>query len=207
MVKNKTKKKPLRSPLRIYTQCLICWTWLISLSLQCEVEDVCVTECVNTDPGYYCMPCPPRYKGTQPYGLGLQAAHENKQARVSLFEYQCSPPPPFTLSYNHESLCVLSALAAGVRAVQSLQRQHAHLPQVCWLRVPGPGVWGVVQVCVRRRVRGRRLPVRRRLWSRWLAQQEVTLQAERDVSLPESERTEENFYLIGWQCSAWMGFH
>ncbi|KAM8730454.1 thrombospondin-2-like [Acanthopagrus schlegelii] len=46
---------------------------------ECEVEDVCVTGCVNTDPGYYCMPCPPRYKGTQPYGLGLQAAHENKQ--------------------------------------------------------------------------------------------------------------------------------
>lgn len=112
MVKNKTKKKTLRSPLRIYTQCLICWTWLISLSLQCEVEDVCVTECVNTDPGYYCMPCPPRYKGTQPYGLGLQAAHENKQARVSLFEYQCSPPPPH---FELQSWITLCSLCSGRR--------------------------------------------------------------------------------------------
>ena len=24
---------------------------MVNLSLQCEVEDVCVTECVNTDPG------------------------------------------------------------------------------------------------------------------------------------------------------------
>ncbi|XP_047464832.1 thrombospondin-2-like isoform X2 [Mugil cephalus] len=46
---------------------------------ECEVEEVCVTECVNTDPGFYCLPCPPRYKGTQPYGLGLQAALTNRQ--------------------------------------------------------------------------------------------------------------------------------
>ncbi|XP_065805514.1 thrombospondin-2-like isoform X1 [Labrus bergylta] len=46
---------------------------------ECEVEDVCVTQCVNTDPGFYCLPCPPRYKGSQPYGLGLQEAQKIKQ--------------------------------------------------------------------------------------------------------------------------------
>ncbi|XP_068593022.1 thrombospondin-2-like [Cebidichthys violaceus] len=46
---------------------------------ECEVKSVCVTECVNTDPGFYCLPCPPRYKGTQPYGLGLQEAQNTRQ--------------------------------------------------------------------------------------------------------------------------------
>lgn len=58
---------------------------LIPLSLQCEVEGVCVTECVNTDPGFYCLPCPPRYKGTQPFGLGLQEAQKIKQACIHIF--------------------------------------------------------------------------------------------------------------------------
>uniref|UniRef100_A0A8C9ZEU7 Thrombospondin 2b n=1 Tax=Sander lucioperca TaxID=283035 RepID=A0A8C9ZEU7_SANLU len=46
---------------------------------ECEVENVCVTECVNTDPGFYCLPCPPRHKGTQPYGLGLEMAQKTRQ--------------------------------------------------------------------------------------------------------------------------------
>ncbi|KAG7257235.1 hypothetical protein CRUP_017261 [Coryphaenoides rupestris] len=54
-------------------------------STHCVVQGVCVTECVNTDPGFYCLPCPPRYRGSQPYGLGMQAALETRQLL-----YQCS---------------------------------------------------------------------------------------------------------------------
>ncbi|XP_062331210.1 thrombospondin-2-like isoform X1 [Osmerus eperlanus] len=46
---------------------------------ECDVEGVCVTECVNTEPGFHCQPCPPRYRGSQPYGLGLHAAKTSKQ--------------------------------------------------------------------------------------------------------------------------------
>ncbi|KAM6951035.1 thrombospondin-2-like [Aplochiton taeniatus] len=39
---------------------------------ECDmVRGVCVMECVNTDPGFHCIPCPRRYRGSQPYGLGL----------------------------------------------------------------------------------------------------------------------------------------
>lgn len=55
------------------------------LSPQCAVvTDVCFTtskapRCVNTNPGFHCLPCPPRYKGSQPYGVGLEAAKTEKQ--------------------------------------------------------------------------------------------------------------------------------
>lgn len=52
---------------------------------QCAVvTDVCFAtskahRCVNTNPGYHCLPCPPRYKGNQPFGVGLEAARTEKQ--------------------------------------------------------------------------------------------------------------------------------
>lgn len=54
---------------------------------QCAVvTDVCFTtskahRCVNTNPGFHCLPCPPRYKGTQPFGVGLEVARTEKQVR------------------------------------------------------------------------------------------------------------------------------
>ncbi|XP_043923760.1 thrombospondin-2 isoform X2 [Protopterus annectens] len=59
---------------------------------ECEiVPDVCfkvsgVQRCINTDPGFHCLPCPRRYKGTQPYGLGLEVAKKEKQV--------CEPENP-----------------------------------------------------------------------------------------------------------------
>uniref|UniRef100_A0A8C6KQZ6 Thrombospondin-2 n=1 Tax=Nothobranchius furzeri TaxID=105023 RepID=A0A8C6KQZ6_NOTFU len=59
---------------------------------ECDmVSDVCykvsgTQRCVNTDPGFHCLPCPKRYKGTQPYGMGIEAAKRNKQV--------CEPENP-----------------------------------------------------------------------------------------------------------------
>ena len=80
---------------------------------QCDmVSDVCykvsgVQRCVNTDPGFHCLPCPKRYKGLQPFGMGVEAARKHKQvSRVpvpqgpgigplepKLFPKNASPPP------------------------------------------------------------------------------------------------------------------
>lgn len=57
---------------------------------QCAVvTDVCFAtskahRCVNTNPGYHCLPCPPRYKGNQPFGVGLEAARTEKQVSCRL---------------------------------------------------------------------------------------------------------------------------
>ncbi|KAF3842215.1 hypothetical protein F7725_024166 [Dissostichus mawsoni] len=55
------------------------------------VSDVCykgsgMQRCVNTNPGFHCLPCPKRYKGTQPFGMGVEDAKKNKQV--------CEPENP-----------------------------------------------------------------------------------------------------------------
>lgn len=70
------------------TVCLYFTDAFLSL-LQCDmVSDVCykvsgTQRCVNTDPGFHCLPCPKRYKGTQPFGMGVEAAKKNKQVSWS----------------------------------------------------------------------------------------------------------------------------
>uniref|UniRef100_A0A4W5P6F2 EGF-like domain-containing protein n=1 Tax=Hucho hucho TaxID=62062 RepID=A0A4W5P6F2_9TELE len=56
---------------------------------ECVLQGVCVTECVNTDPGFHCLLCPPRYHGNQPYGLGLEDANNTKQASVCVCVCVC----------------------------------------------------------------------------------------------------------------------
>uniref|UniRef100_A0A8C6USJ7 Thrombospondin 1b n=1 Tax=Neogobius melanostomus TaxID=47308 RepID=A0A8C6USJ7_9GOBI len=56
-----------------------------------EVPDTCfewngVHRCENTNPGYNCLPCPPRYSGPQPFGKGVEQAAANKQV--------CTPRNP-----------------------------------------------------------------------------------------------------------------
>uniref|UniRef100_A0A8C4HH90 Thrombospondin 1b n=1 Tax=Dicentrarchus labrax TaxID=13489 RepID=A0A8C4HH90_DICLA len=56
-----------------------------------EVPDACfefngVHRCENTDSGYNCLPCPPRYSGPQPFGRGVEQAAAKKQV--------CTPRNP-----------------------------------------------------------------------------------------------------------------
>ncbi|XP_029456063.1 thrombospondin-1 [Rhinatrema bivittatum] len=58
-----------------------------------EVPDTCfvhngVHRCENTEPGYNCLPCPPRFTGTQPFGRNIDEATANKQV--------CKPQNPCT---------------------------------------------------------------------------------------------------------------
>uniref|UniRef100_A0A4W5NN39 Thrombospondin-1 n=1 Tax=Hucho hucho TaxID=62062 RepID=A0A4W5NN39_9TELE len=56
-----------------------------------EVPDACFTlngvhRCENTEPGYNCLACPPRYSGQQPFGRGVEQATAKKQV--------CTPRNP-----------------------------------------------------------------------------------------------------------------
>ncbi|XP_053447927.1 thrombospondin-2 isoform X2 [Nycticebus coucang] len=70
------------------------------------VPDVCFPSskgprCINTQPGFHCLPCPPRYRGTQPSGVGLEAASTDKQV--------CEPENPCkdkTHSCHRHAECV-----------------------------------------------------------------------------------------------------
>ncbi|NXS57092.1 TSP1 protein, partial [Brachypteracias leptosomus] len=58
-----------------------------------EVPDACfvfngVHRCENTEPGYNCLPCPPRFTGTQPFGRSVEDAMADKQV--------CRPHNPCT---------------------------------------------------------------------------------------------------------------
>ncbi|XP_062257425.1 thrombospondin-2 isoform X1 [Platichthys flesus] len=59
---------------------------------ECDmVPDVCFKmsgsrRCINTNPGFHCLPCPKRYKGNQPFGIGVESANKNKQV--------CEPENP-----------------------------------------------------------------------------------------------------------------
>uniref|UniRef100_A0A3Q3AZC8 Thrombospondin-2-like n=1 Tax=Kryptolebias marmoratus TaxID=37003 RepID=A0A3Q3AZC8_KRYMA len=100
---------------------------------ECEVEGVCFTKCVNTDPGFFCLPCPPRYKGTQPFGIGLQEAAKTKQAGLFVF------PPPSHLNGVPKPHAQRDALVVGVRATQPLQRRHVLYRCVCGVGFAGDG--------------------------------------------------------------------
>ncbi|XP_077321139.1 thrombospondin-1 [Lithobates pipiens] len=75
-------------------QCGACPTGYRGNGIECtdvdeckEVPDACfnlngVHRCENTEPGYNCLPCPPRYSGTQPFGKSIVDAKANKQVCI-----------------------------------------------------------------------------------------------------------------------------
>lgn len=132
---------------------------------QCkEVPDACfefngVHRCENTQPGYNCLPCPPRFTGPQPYGRGLEQAAANKQASADLSELNPSVPTNRLFSFKvikvchskkkrfwktEQSVWPLSILT-GMHTSKSLpwwkswlqQKRSMQLPRtLCWSHVP-----------------------------------------------------------------------
>lgn len=91
------------------------------------VPDLCFKSgesqrCVNTDPGFHCLPCPPRYKGNQPFGMGVEAAKLNKQVSYAVYG-QIGSIIAYVYTVNvllHKYINVSLASTAGLRAAHSL---------------------------------------------------------------------------------------
>ena len=109
------------------------------------VSDVCyrvgeAQRCVNTDPGFHCLSCPHRYKGTQPFGMGVEAAKKNKQVG----DYRDMVPPTLSLCLPM-SLTPLS-LSVGLFGLSvSLSSLQLSLP-LCLS--PSPSLSILVSLCV-----------------------------------------------------------
>uniref|UniRef100_UPI00358E0FFF thrombospondin-1 n=1 Tax=Myxine glutinosa TaxID=7769 RepID=UPI00358E0FFF len=68
-----------------------------------EVPNICfgLNRCLNEEPGFRCLPCPKLYNGNQPFGIGIEDAHKNKQV--------CEPINPCkdgSHGCNKNALCV-----------------------------------------------------------------------------------------------------
>lgn len=88
------------------------------------VSDVCykgsgIQRCVNTNPGFHCLPCPKRYKGTQPFGMGVEAAKKNKQVSEC---YSHSVPIA-----NYLLDAIQTGVAFEVRTKCSNEKKHVGL--------------------------------------------------------------------------------
>ncbi|KAI5624997.1 thrombospondin-1 isoform X1 [Silurus asotus] len=78
------------------------------------VPDACFTlngvhRCENTNPGYNCLPCPPRYSGSQPFGRGSEQAVANKQV--------CAPRNPCedgTHGCNRRANCIYLGIFSDI---------------------------------------------------------------------------------------------
>lgn len=184
--------EPLWSNLCICGWCLMCWAWLIFFAVwsgRCVCHRVC-----EHRPWVLLSPLSSplqRHPAVRPWTAGSPQNKAGMCFPLWTSFFLCTDS---FLGFKLQSLLYSQtfAFALGLWTVQPLQGQHTHLPQVCWVCVPGPCVWGFVQVCVCCGVCWWRLPVRWRLWSGRLAQQQITLQKECNLSLSKGKRKKKN---------------
>lgn len=130
--------------------------------------------------------CPVLLAIKVPSRMALGCRKSRKSSRHVVFFYSFLSLLWATIM-NHFSI-LKAALVVGVWTIQSLQRQDAHLPQVCWVCVPGSSIRGLVQMFVQRGLCGWWLLVWWRLWSGWLAQQQTALQTECNLPLSKGKK-------------------